>query len=1070
MSQTYFQKHEKDLKKVITRYRKDREEDQYKFNFEYSLLDKIEHDVMAKPLRYYQMEALYILDYLTSASVDKDLKKELLETLEGSHKIPFLGFEMATGSGKTLLMGAAMYYLNQRHGIQNFLIITPASTDIYQKSVRNFSLKTKDSVWSRDFPLDFNLVTGDNYAENQIGFDTERPMNIFVFNIAKFGKNAVNTMKRWESSVWKDEKGNVIAIRDYLQKNRLAIITDESHHAQSTTANQIIKSFAPHLVLEFTATALEEGARGEAKRAQKIVYKYDIRRFLEDGHGKLTRAVALKNEGAPKSKAKNVLPENEKLKIITVLLIHLLKSKAMAAAPAKEWVKPLCLVKVKDDTPFAELVFQYIQTGVAADAENLDFILSKITEDDLDITRELRILLDEHYPKPKQLQQAFAELGLKTIFYHGKSDKETERRFQTIQEKNNPTEVVVYMQRLDEGIDIAGIYSIAVVHDSESDFKTSVKQIIGRGVRLNKEKRIYDEQEDDLIGQTEKLHIVCDRGKNFENVILSIQQEFGLNDKYLSYNKKTEKVINSPKTELLKGKTIPRMKLEFRKRPNQELLPLIQDYDKIIAEYLKHNTFENPDDASKRMLRYQPESFFTEIDFFGDEKELHRQILNKGGQPRPLASGIHQAKQMYGMVLKRLHVLPDSTVIQNSFEEYTRRLRDSGLQYYHAEPVDEKISGNTLVQTFAHFYRHYVEKHYFYLPDPQPPEEGDEWRLDKAFEPYEISLNSGEADQEKFLKKLKPDRDKYIELIQRGFHFKGFANSIYSYVRFDSYTEKQLVDYFEHVIANEGQVGKDFWVRNERQIYFIYGGHRYYPDFFLFHKGKLYVVEAKGEAFSNKHKNKLLRTLDSLDGYGGLLIFSEQAEELEEKHPPFARLLEMAQASGERQKAREIIVQSVLEEEKFVKFLPIYSFKAAAGKFSEGQEVKEEGWVEVPETGKRYPESYYVVQIMGESMEPEIPNHSLCIFEANPQGSRNGLIVLAKSRYIDDPETQGHFTVKYYRSEKNQTADGNLFNERIILSPANRSGEFVDIVIKPHDEQDFDFAVIGVFKRIISTP
>lgn len=161
MSQTYFQKHEKDLKKVIARYRKNREEEQYKFNFEYSLLDKIEHDVMAKPLRYYQMEALYILDYLTSASVDKDLKKELLESLEGSHKIPFLGIEMATGSGKTLLMGAAMYYLNQRHGIQNFLIITPASTDIYQKSVRNFSLKTKDSVWSRDF----NLVTGDNYPD-----------------------------------------------------------------------------------------------------------------------------------------------------------------------------------------------------------------------------------------------------------------------------------------------------------------------------------------------------------------------------------------------------------------------------------------------------------------------------------------------------------------------------------------------------------------------------------------------------------------------------------------------------------------------------------------------------------------------------------------------------------------------------------------------------------------------------------------------------------------------------------------------------------------------------------------
>jgi hypothetical protein len=84
-------------------------------------------------------------------------------------------------------------------------------------------------------------------------------------------------------------------ILEFLKGEKLVIITDEAHHHQTPAAKRIINNFHPTAVLEFTATAVE-AERGQDKKNQQIVYKYNIRRFLEDGHGKLVRAVALANE------------------------------------------------------------------------------------------------------------------------------------------------------------------------------------------------------------------------------------------------------------------------------------------------------------------------------------------------------------------------------------------------------------------------------------------------------------------------------------------------------------------------------------------------------------------------------------------------------------------------------------------------------------------------------------------------------------------------------------------------------------------------------------------------------
>lgn len=223
MAISYYKTHEKTITKILQDYRNRFDSESLSYQgTDAGLFQKIRLDVFKYELRYYQMEAIYILDYLLQRfpTMEKQpvYSKKLLEELMEKHgkeqpkQIPFLGFEMATGSGKTALMGACMYYLNEKFNIKNFLVITPSSLDIYQKTIRNFTISNRDSIWAKDTIAKFNLITGDDY--NHLFFDGAKSFHVFVFNINKFGANAKNTSKAWESSHFKDEHGNTISVKD----------------------------------------------------------------------------------------------------------------------------------------------------------------------------------------------------------------------------------------------------------------------------------------------------------------------------------------------------------------------------------------------------------------------------------------------------------------------------------------------------------------------------------------------------------------------------------------------------------------------------------------------------------------------------------------------------------------------------------------------------------------------------------------------------------------------------------------------------------------------------------------
>jgi SOS-response transcriptional repressor LexA len=130
-----------------------------------------------------------------------------------------------------------------------------------------------------------------------------------------------------------------------------------------------------------------------------------------------------------------------------------------------------------------------------------------------------------------------------------------------------------------------------------------------------------------------------------------------------------------------------------------------------------------------------------------------------------------------------------------------------------------------------------------------------------------------------------------------------------------------------------------------------------------------------------------------------------------------------------------------LTVERFRTHLPLYTLRAAAGKFGADEEVEEEDWVRVPES-LRPTDGMFVAHVQGRSMEPRIPDGSLNIFRAPVVGSRQGKIVLVELIGVHEK-----FTVKKYTSQKSFSGEDEWQHEKIELLPLNP--EFEPLHLQP---------------------
>jgi SOS-response transcriptional repressor LexA len=145
--------------------------------------------------------------------------------------------------------------------------------------------------------------------------------------------------------------------------------------------------------------------------------------------------------------------------------------------------------------------------------------------------------------------------------------------------------------------------------------------------------------------------------------------------------------------------------------------------------------------------------------------------------------------------------------------------------------------------------------------------------------------------------------------------------------------------------------------------------------------------------------------------------------------------------------------------------LPLYALEAAAGRWGPEREVEAEpeDWLEAPPNLRRLSDDMFVARVTGRSMEPLIPDGSLCVFRGGAAlaGSRSGKRLLI-ANYNETGDQR--FTVKVYQSVKRAVDAERNATVQVVLHPLNPEYPSWELDYEPFDaESSGRIRVVGEF-------
>lgn len=405
----------------------------------------------AMSLRTPQKEAL---SYLAAISENCDYRRDdkvTIEAVASEHcenqnqikiadefNFPSFCYHMATGIGKTRLMGACIYYLYKTKGYKHFFILAPGNT-IYEKlrkeanpSHPKYIFKGLESEMGRPRVFDGENYTSypARYVQGEIELEKTSEIQLFIFNIGKIFNSKTDTQFKFHK--FHEDLG--MSFADVLaQFDDLVICMDEAHRYYAPASMKAINYLKPILGLEFTATPKTTG---------NVIYSYDLARGAVEGY--LKTPVVMGRSNMAGYSADDV----EEMKIRDGLTLHEHR-KAVLRQYCNEhglaFVKPIVLVACKD-TNHAKKIRELI--------DNDTFESGRYKGKVIEIHSNMR----------------------------GEETEENVRRLLSIERNDNPAEIVLHVYKLKEGWDVNNLFTIIPLNAAKSDILAM--QTIGRGLRL----------------------------------------------------------------------------------------------------------------------------------------------------------------------------------------------------------------------------------------------------------------------------------------------------------------------------------------------------------------------------------------------------------------------------------------------------------------------------------------------------------------------------------------------------------------------------------------------------------
>ncbi|MFM0561703.1 DEAD/DEAH box helicase family protein [Paraburkholderia sediminicola] len=396
-------------------------------------------------------------------------------------EFPSLCFALATGVGKTRLMGAFIAYLYLTGKSRHFFVLAP-NTTIYQKLINDFTPGHPKYVFKGIAEFTTNpplIITGDNYdsgrgvrladgrASDLFGSD----VHINIFNIDKINKEegprGSPKMKKLQETIGESYYDYLAGLDD------LVLVMDEAHRYRASAGAKAIDGLKPILGLELTATPKTVGARSAPFR--NVIYSYTLGQAMADGFVK-EPAVATRKDFDPKSVSEERL---EQIKLEDAVHNHdhvAVELDRYHRVTGRQKVHPFILV-VAQDTDHARRLRTYIESD--------DFFRGRFKDKVAEVHSALK----------------------------GEESEDATQRLVAL-EHDDRTDIVIHVNKLKEGWDVTNLYTIVPLRASASDILT--EQTLGRGLRLPYGERVTHRDEEDFAAVDRLTVIAHDR---FDEII-----------------------------------------------------------------------------------------------------------------------------------------------------------------------------------------------------------------------------------------------------------------------------------------------------------------------------------------------------------------------------------------------------------------------------------------------------------------------------------------------------------------------------------------------------------------------
>ncbi len=387
------------------------------------------------------------------------------EDFEGKPKKPFhLLYNMATGSGKTLIMAGLMLHLYQK-GYRNFLFFVN-SNNIIQKTKDNF-LNPQASKYLFNDKI---VIEGKEVLIKEVdNFEEADDRNINV----KFVSIQMLT-----SGLLLNVRENGLSFEDF-EDRKLVLIGDEAHHNNADVWGDLVEKIHQmnfeNVLLEFTATLDYESQKIVEKYQDKVIFKYDLAQFRIDKYSKEINLI------------RSLYDEQDR--IVQAVILNLYRQELATSHNIN--LKPVILFKAKRTIKESE--------------QNKESFHKLI--DDFSVAMVDKIQKTSSVPI---VQRAFRFFEAKGIPYEGivkriqanfrfenclsaNNDVEAEHNqilLNTLEDENNPIRAVFAVQKLNEGWDVLNLFDIVRLYEGRDGRENkpgkttlSEAQLIGRGAR-----------------------------------------------------------------------------------------------------------------------------------------------------------------------------------------------------------------------------------------------------------------------------------------------------------------------------------------------------------------------------------------------------------------------------------------------------------------------------------------------------------------------------------------------------------------------------------------------------------